>query len=496
MKITNSMTGKKEEFEPINPGVVNVYACGITVYDLSHIGHARQAIVYEMITDYLRYKGYKVKYVRNYTDVDDKIIKKANELGVNAIDFSKKMIEENEKDMAALHVKDADVQPKASEYIEKIIKFVEGLIEKGHAYSTENGDVYFAVKTFPSYGKLSHRNTDELLNGVRKDVEEGKKDPIDFALWKSAKPGEIAWDSPWGKGRPGWHIECSTMSLDNLGETIDIHGGGRDLLFPHHENEIAQSESYTEKNFVKYWSHCGLIKINGEKMSKSLGNSLTIRDALEKYNYEVIKYLMYSKHYSSDMDILDNDFRLVEGHLYYFYNTLNKMKEFINNTSIEGADTSSDEIYSNDEIPNTIVKKFEESMDDDFNSAVAISNLFSIFKYANNIMKASKKATRKATANTLSKMLEDISKVYTGVLGLFGQDPEKFMNNMKSKYLKQLNLDETKIEEKINDRKEAKKNKNYEEADRIREELDKEGIILNDTPEGTIWDIKALYNFN
>ena len=264
------MTKKKEEFVPINGNNVTMYACGVTVYDLSHIGHARQAIVYSMMADYLRYKGYNVKYVRNYTDVDDKIIKRANEYGKNALEFSKEQIEETEKDMAGLHITEADVKTKASEYIDKIIEFVERLIEKGYAYKTEKGDVYYSVRKFKEYGKLSHRNVDDMLNGVRIELEEGKKDPIDFALWKSAKPGEIYWESPWGKGRPGWHIECSVMALDTLGQTIDIHGGGRDLLFPHHENEIAQSEALTGKKFANIWSHCGLIKINGEKMSKSL----------------------------------------------------------------------------------------------------------------------------------------------------------------------------------------------------------------------------------
>ena len=298
MKIYNSMTRQKEEFIPADGKNVKMYACGITVYDLSHIGHARQAIVYSMIADYLRYRGYNVRYVRNYTDVDDKIIKRANELGKNALDFSKEQIKETEIDMENLHVSKADVFAKASENIQNIIDFVQELINKGHAYVAENGDVYFDVRSFPSYGKLSNRNVDDMKNGVRIEIEPWKRDPIDFALWKSAKPGEISWDSPWGQGRPGWHIECSAMILNNLGETIDIHGGGKDLIFPHHENEIAQSESLTGKTLAKYWSHCGLIKINGEKMSKSLGNSLTIRDALEKYNYEVIKYVMFSKHYT------------------------------------------------------------------------------------------------------------------------------------------------------------------------------------------------------
>ena len=398
MKITNSMTGKKEEFIPINKDEVKMYACGVTVYDLSHIGHARQAIVYAMMTDYFRYKGYKVTYVRNYTDVDDKIIKRANELGKNALEFSGEQILETEKDMEALHVTDADVKTKASGYIPQIIKFVENLIEKGDAYVTEKGDVYYSVKTFKEYGKLSHRKVDELRNGVRIEVEEGKKDPVDFALWKSAKLGEIYWESPWGKGRPGWHIECSAMILNTLGETIDIHGGGRDLLFPHHENEIAQSEALTGKKLANYWSHCGLIKINGEKMSKSLGNSLSIRDALKMYNYEVIKYVLLSKHYATDMDIHDSDYKIAEEHMYYFYSTIKKMNEFI----MANAGDANGETLDNETLKN-IVPKFIEVMDDDFNSALAISNLHIIFRDINNMMKTANKGNVLIVANTLAK---------------------------------------------------------------------------------------------
>ena len=490
MKITNSMTGKKEEFVPLKEGKVNMYACGITVYDLSHIGHARQAIVYAMITDYLRYRGYDVTYVRNYTDVDDKIINRANKLGKNPLEFSKEQIAENEKDMANLHVTDADIKTKASEFIPQIIKFIEQLIEKGHAYVAENGDVYFSVKTFKDYGKLSHMKVEDLLNGVRIELEEGKREPVDFALWKSAKPGEIYWESPWGNGRPGWHIECSVMVHNTLGETIDIHGGGRDLLFPHHENEIAQSESLTGKTFAKYWSHCGLIKINGEKMSKSLGNSLTIRDALKEYNYEVIKYLLLSKHYSSDLDLLDQDFQISEAHTYYFYSTIKAMEKFItlNNGEANG------EVLK-DEIPNTIVTSFIEAMDDDFNSSVALANLHKIFRYANNEMKIAKKENKQIIANTMAKMLKDIKSVYY-ILGLFAQEPDEFIDEMKEKHLKKLNISENKIEGKIKERAEAKKNKDFETADRIRDELENNGIILNDTREGTTWDIKALYNFN
>ena len=487
MKIHNSITGKKEEFIPIDGKNVKMYACGVTVYDLSHIGHARQAIVYAMMADYLRYRGYNVKYVRNYTDVDDKIIKRANERGRDALEFSREQIEETEKDMSALHVTEADEKPKASEYIGKIIEFVQGLIDKGYAYPAPNGDVYYRVRKFDEYGKLSHRNVDELLNGVRKELEEGKEDPLDFALWKSAKPGEISWDSPWGKGRPGWHIECSVMAKDTLGETIDIHGGGRDLMFPHHENEIAQSEALTGKTFAKYWSHCGLIKINGEKMSKSLGNSLTIRDALAMYNYEVLKYVMFEKHYASDVDIYDKDYKQAENHVYYFYNTIKNMQKYIeqNNGNKEGQKVE-------DDISSTIKEKFIEVMDDDFNTSAAIAQLHVIFKYVNNLMKTAKKGNRVLAANTIANILEEVKEVY-GILGFFKQEPDAFIKEIQNKYLKQMNLEVEYINAEIEKRQEAKKNKDYELADKIRSDLDEKGIILNDTVDGTTWDIKSLY---
>ena len=487
MKIYNSMTRQKEEFIPLDGKNVKMYACGITVYDLSHIGHARQAITYAMIADYLRYRGYNVKYVRNYTDVDDKIINRANSIGRNALDFSKEQIEETEKDMKNLHITDANVNALASENIDNIIKFVEGLIKTGHAYKSETGDVYYDVRSFKEYGKLSNRNVDDMINGVRKDIEPGKRDPIDFALWKSAKPGEISWESPWGKGRPGWHIECSAMVLNNLGETIDIHGGGKDLIFPHHENEIAQSEALTGKMFAKYWSHCGLVKINGEKMSKSLGNSLTIRDALAKYNYEVIKYVMFSKHYTSDIDLLDGDFNLSEKHLYYFYSTMKDMLKYVQDFQNPAIDS-----LREDDISENIISYFIENMHDDFNTAAAIANLHSIFKYANNIMKTSKKEERAITANTINKILKNLHEIY-GVIGLLSQNPDEFMKEMKEKYLNKLDIDEAFIENKIAERAEAKKNKNFQLADEIRSDLNDKGIILMDTPEGVKWDIKALY---
>lgn len=490
MKIYNSMTRKKEELIPLEEGKIKMYACGITVYDLSHIGHARQAIVYSMISEYLRYRGYDVKYVRNYTDVDDKIINRANLLGKDALEFSKEQILETEEDMRSLHVKDADINTKASDYIEKIISFIEVLIKKGFAYPTKSGNVYYIVRNFKEYGKLSNRKIDELLNGVRKDVEEEKKDPLDFALWKSAKPGEIYWESPWGKGRPGWHIECSVMALNELGDMIDIHGGGKDLIFPHHENEIAQSEAYTGKPFAKYWSHCGLIRINGEKMSKSLGNSLTIRDALKKYNYEVIKYMFLQKHYTTDIDVKDEDFDVAEKHLYYFYNTLNDANKFI--LKYYNSEVSN---ILDDDISSQIKEKFISAMDDDFNTTIALSELFNIFKYINLKIKNSNKSNRGIVAKTLKNIVSNTIELYN-IVGLFTQEPIEFINMLKNKYINALDISGDEINKLIKKRIEAKNNKDYEKADKIRNELLEKGIILNDTKEGTIWDIKKLYNLD
>ncbi len=490
MKIYNSMTKQKEEFVPLDENEVKIYACGITVYDQCHIGHARQAITYDMMCQYLRFRGYNVKYVRNYTDVDDKIIARANEQGVNALTYSNEKIIEAEKDLASIKVKDADIKPRASEYIDHIISFVSELIQKGHAYATQKGDVYFSVKTFNDYGKLSKRNIDELINGVRKDVEEGKKDPIDFALWKAAKPGEISWKSPWGEGRPGWHIECSTMALNNLGESIDIHGGGKDLVFPHHENEIAQSEALTGKPFAKYWSHNGLIKVNGQKMSKSLGNSMTIKQAVELYNQEVIRFAMLSKHYSTDLDLNDYEFSLAQKHMYYFYNTLNNMNIYIDKNYKEDVEIQDQAIDLN--IINNIEKNFIEQMDDDFNTSTTIALLFDIFKYCNTLL-VNKKADSNVIANVFIKVKNDIIRLYS-ILGLMQEDTNEFIKDLKEKYLSKLDINVENIEKNILDRQKAKEEKNYQLADEIRSNLDNKGIILNDSKEGTTWDIKELYN--
>lgn len=483
MKIYNSLTKKKEEFVPIEKDNVKMYACGITVYDDSHIGHARASVTYDMVCCYLRFLGYKVKYVRNYTDVDDKIIARANALNMNALDYSEDRIKAAEDVFKKLGADFPDVKCKASENIENIIDFVSKLIEKGYAYPTEKGDVYYSVKKFKDYGKLSNINTEDLLNGVRKDVEEGKKDPLDFAVWKSAKPGEISWKSPWGNGRPGWHIECSCMVLHNLGETIDIHGGGKDLIFPHHENEIAQSEALTGKPLANYWMHNGLIKINGQKMSKSLGNSLTIKHALELYNPEVIRYAIVSKNYSSDIDLGESEFAIAEKHLYYFYNTINAINKFLEEN------TKMKEVPN--EVADEIENKFKQAMDDDFNTPVAIANLFTDFKYVNNLLK-NNKIEIDEKAYILNKIKNEIVRCYN-VIGIFKEDANELIEDLKSKYINKLDLKVEDIEQEIINRAVAKSEKNYDVADRIRKELDEKGIILNDSKEGTTWDIKELY---
>lgn len=484
MKIYNSLTKKKEEFIPIEKDNVKMYACGITVYDDSHIGHARASITYDMICCYLRYLGYKVKFVRNYTDVDDKIIARANALNMNALDYSEDRIKAAEKVFQELGADHPDIITKASEYIDEIIDFVSKLIEKGYAYPTEKGDVYYRVKKFKDYGKLSNINIDDLLNGVRKDVEEGKEDPLDFAVWKSAKPGEISWKSPWGEGRPGWHIECSAMVLNTLGETIDIHGGGKDLIFPHHENEIAQSEALTGKPLANFWIHNGLVKIDGQKMSKSLGNSLTIKDALSRYNPEVIKYAIVSKSYSTEIDLKDSEFALAEQHVYYFYNTLKAIENFLaNNTEMKEVPN---------EVADNIEAKFREAMDDDFNTPVAIANLFSDCKYVNNLLKDNK-VPADEKAYILNKIKFQIIKLYN-ILGIFYTGTDVLLADLKNKYINKLGLSVEEIESLIEKRANAKQDKNYELADEIRSKLDEKGIILNDSKEGTSWDIKELYN--
>lgn len=457
MKIYNTLSGSKMEFVPMSEGKVNMYACGITVSGEAHIGHAYQALIYDIIRKYLEKKGYQVTYARNYTDVDDKIIAKSNETGIPAEKYALDMIENINVQMRRLNVDDPSIWIKATESMEEIIAFVEALIEKGHAYATEKGDVYFSVDSFPSYGKLSHRNLEDAMNGVRVENDESKKNPLDFALWKSAKPGEPMWDSPWGKGRPGWHIECSAMNKKAFGDRIDIHGGGRDLIFPHHENEIAQTEALTGKQFVNYWIHNGLIKVNGQKMSKSLGNSLLLKDLLDKYSDETIKLALLETNYRGDINVTDRLFPDAEKHMYDFY----KVFVLAEQTGVEIAGENKE-----------IDDEFNEAMDDDFNTALALSNLYGYFKK----IKAKIQSGDKSFASDLSQ----IRKTYS-LLGLFTKDAKEFIKSVDDKNAQAIPEEIIKIAE---ERKLARQNKDWVKSDQLRAELLEKGYEVKDSKEG------------
>lgn len=469
LKVYNVLTRKKEEFIPQEENKVKMYACGITVSDNAHIGHAYQAVVFDVIRKYLRYKGYDVTYVRNYTDVDDKIIINARNVGMNPIDYAEKFIEKTNKELEELNVEEPTIQARATESIEDMVKFVQKLVDKDYAYVAFDGSVYFRVSKFKDYGKFSNRLIDESLVGVRKDIEPGKEDDRDFAIWKSAGDDEIFWDTPWGKGRPGWHIECSTMSRKFLGDTLDIHGGGRDLLFPHHENEIAQSEALTGKRFSNYWLHNGLVKVNGQKMSKSLGNGILLENLLKEYNSDVIKITLLQNQYRSDINVIDGIFDQYEGKVYSVYKLIKLVKEYglsVNKESVE---------YKK------IVLEFEEEMDNDFNTATVISNLFN---YVTLINKAIKEKDFEKATNLVGAIVD----IY-GVLGLFNQEADLVIESIKNKHLNRNNLLEEYINKMIDDRKEFKANKEYQSADKIRDELLEKGISIKDVGSDTLWDI-------
>ncbi len=457
MKIYNTLSGAKEEFTPLNGNKVNMYACGITVSGEAHIGHTYQALIYDIIRKFLVKKGYDVTYARNYTDVDDKIIAKSKETGIPADAYAKMMIKKIDKVMAEMEVEDPDVWLKATENIDNIINFIKILVEKGHAYPTKKGDVYFSVESFPSYGRLSHRNTEDALNGVRIDNDEDKKSPLDFALWKSAKEGEISWQSPWGEGRPGWHIECSAMNKTAFGDQIDLHGGGRDLIFPHHENEIAQTEALTGKQFVKYWVHNGLIKVNGQKMSKSLGNSLLMSDLLKKYSNETIKFALLQTNYRNDINVTDNLFPDAEKHLYEFY------KVFY--SAIKGG------IAIDGDYPE-IDQKFDEALSDDFNTALALSELFAYFKKIKSLIASGDQ--------TAGKMLSQIKKTYS-LLGIFTKDAEKFVLDYEKSHGEEVPEEILALAKKM---QEARLDKNYALADGLRAEILEKGYQVMISKDG------------
>lgn len=471
LKVYNVLTRKKEEFIPQDEKKVKMYACGITVSDNAHIGHAYQAVVFDVIRRYLRYKGYDVTYVRNYTDVDDKIIINAREAGVDPITYAEKFIKKTDAELDKLNIERPTVQARATESIDAMIEFVQGLIDKGYAYVADDGSVYFRVSKFPDYGKFSNRLIDEALVGVRKEIEPGKEDDRDFALWKSAGDDEIFWETPWGNGRPGWHIECSTMSRKFLGDTLDIHGGGRDLLFPHHENEIAQSEAYTGKKFSNYWLHNGLVKVNGQKMSKSLGNGILIEDLLKEYNSDVIKVTLLQNQYRSDINVIDGIFEQYESKIYTLYKLFKVIDEIGNDFEV-----------STDSLEYKKIKdEFESAMDNDFNTAVAISNLFNYISDIN-------KNIKDKEIEKLVNIKGAITDMYN-VLGLFQQDCNTVINEIRSKYLNKNNITEEFIDDLVSKRLEYKKNKDYASADSVRNLLLEKGITIKDVGSESTWDI-------
>ena len=460
MKIYNTLTRKKEEFVPIKEGEVSIYVCGPTVYNYFHIGNARPFVVFDTLRKYMEYRGYKVKFVQNFTDVDDKIINRAREEGITAPEVSEKYIEEYYKDAAALNVRKADVHPKVSEHIPEIIEFVQTLIEKGFAYEAD-GDVYFATRKFDEYGKLSRQNIDDLEAGARIAIGEVKKDPLDFALWKARKTeDEIAWESPWGMGRPGWHIECSAMSKKHLGDTIDIHAGGQDLQFPHHENEIAQSECCNGVPFAHYWMHNEYININGIKMSKSLGNFKTVRDLLSVYDGEVLRFLILSGHYRNPIDFGEEIIEQSKNGLARLANCKQNL-EFLAKEGSEAAmsDAEKEALAGYDKYR----QAFIEAMDDDLNTADGISAIFELVTAINTAVKDG--ASREFAKASLDTLME-----FADVVGLLQSGDEEGID--------------TEIQALVDERQEARKAKNFARADEIRDILRAKGITLKDTPQG------------
>ena len=462
MKIYNTMSKTKEELKTIADGEVKIYACGPTVYNYIHIGNARPICVFDTFRRYLEYRGYKVTFVQNFTDIDDKIIRRANEENSDYAAVSEKYIAEYKKDAKGLNVREATVHPRATENIPQIIEMVKTLEEKGYAYSTEYGDVYFRTNRFKEYGKLSHQPLDDLEAGARIQIGETKEDPMDFALWKGAKPGEPYWDSPWGKGRPGWHIECSTMAKRYLGETIDIHCGGQDLVFPHHENEIAQSECCNGVPFANYWMHNGYINVDNKKMSKSLNNFCTVREVAEKYGYEPIRYLMISSHYRSPINYSVEIIEQCKAALDRLYHCREDL-EFLAQNS-EGVLKDGEEKIK--ELLLTHKTDFISAMDDDFNTADAITALFELARDINSNVNA-----QTAPSKELCDFALALYKELADVLGLLYAEKNAVGDDVQTL---------------IEQRTQARKDKNWAEADRIRDELKARGIIIKDTPQGTI----------
>lgn len=484
MQLYNTLSRSKEPFTPVRPGKVGIYACGITAYDYCHIGHARSAVVFDVLVRYLTHLGFDVTFVRNFTDVDDKIINRANREGVSSAEIAERFIAAFHEDMERLDVQRATVEPRATEYIDEMIGICETLIAKGTAYATPSGDVYFRVRAFPGYGKLSGRSLDDLQAGARVMPGEEKEDPLDFALWKAAKPEEPFWESPWGRGRPGWHIECSAMSERLLPLPLDIHGGGQDLVFPHHENEIAQTEAATGKNFVRYWVHNGFVQIDSEKMSKSLNNFKTIRDILSLYLPEVLRFFLLTRHYRSPVDFTAEAMDEAEKNIKRLYETmLQAENELIKPTPKDGALPADlgDEFAA-------LSAAWRAAMDDDLNTAAALGHLNSMAHLAGRILE-DKTLRKNLGARRLLLDIRQQVEDWGIVLGVLLEPPGFFLGSLKRTMAERKNIDLIAVEKLMEERKRVRQNKDFAASDNLRDQLGALGVIVRDTPEGAVWDV-------
>ncbi|MFP5222544.1 MAG: cysteine--tRNA ligase [Acidobacteriota bacterium] len=484
MQLYNTITRSKELFVPVTAGRVNMYVCGITAYDYCHIGHARSAVVFDVMVRYLRSQGLEVRFARNFTDVDDKIIKRAQEEQSTSEAVSEKYINAFYEDMDRLKILRADLEPKATEYIGEMVRLAKHLIDTGYAYATPSGDVYFRVRAFKPYGKLSGRNLEELQAGARVAPGEEKEDPLDFALWKSAKPGEPTWDSPWGPGRPGWHLECSAMSEDLLGLPLDIHGGGQDLIFPHHENEIAQTEAAAGKEFSNFWVHNGFVQIDSEKMSKSLGNFVTIRDIFGYCLPEVLRFFLVTAHYRSPLDYSTEALDEAEKGIKRIYSALAQMEEVLAGTKWSATPAPKE---LEDEL-SLLEAGFVQAMEDDLNTAAALGHLFGMVRLAGRVMED--KTLRKSQGGKaiLERIKADIAG-YAQILGVLDSNPAAFLAELRDSKAKRKGIEAAAVEALLAARKEARANKDFAASDRIRDELAAMGVDVKDTPAGAVWDV-------
>jgi cysteinyl-tRNA synthetase len=484
LRIYNTQSRAKEEFHPLHEGKVGIYVCGITAYDVCHVGHARSAIVFDVLTRYLRYRGFDVTYVKNFTDVDDKIIDKAIREKAGIGEIAERYIREHDEEMEALGVAPPTFTPRATENIDGMIRLVTDLLEKGLAYPV-GGDIFYAVERFPGYGKLSGRNLDDMLAGARIDVNETKRNPFDFVLWKASKEGEPWWESPWGRGRPGWHLECSVMSRRFLGETLDIHGGGEDLIFPHHENEIAQSEGATGSTLARYWVHNGFVRVNSEKMSKSLGNFFTIRDIRQQYHAEVLRLFLLQSHYRSPVDFSDAALNEARQGMSRFYSTLELLREIAAGGTATAAEPAPKDGEMAAELQ-TLRERFVDSMDDDFNTARAIGHLFDSIRLLNAMLAEKKPAVSRNALFDAEKTLRELG----SVLGLFRQESDVYLRQDRERESGKRGVDIAEVERMIAERRDARAAKAWQRADEIRKDLAARGVILRDTQDATTWTIQ------